>query len=709
MPNKLRIFISYRLADSRDVTERLHDRLAQAFGETNIVRDPFKPGDDIRGRIREEVAICTIMLVVIGPEWLTTSDANNPSQRKIDNVNDWVRFEIETALQRNSVRVVPVLVKGARMPSEYELPISIRDLAFIRAASVRYDPDFDKDAQGLIDALRGGKSSEMLVKPARQSIPIARLVGAIVVVLGLLFAFLALFPEQTRTDWFRSVGLLPAQTFISQPTTSVNSSTPTEPPADLPLASTITNPTSMQIATTVSPSDPPTVEPSLTSQPATPIPSATAVPPTATTATSTDSNTSSPVQIVTSFSAPGELPNGIACSNKGLLLADNASTFFKIDFSGKLIAVYQWSYPTPMGLGSDGLHFWVQTTDQNLIYPFQIIVSLLSVGSPFQSPSQTVGDSTNDMAWDGSHLWFADNFNLHQLDSAGNVLKSLPFAKTISGVDWDGTYLWVAQNATQSFSVVDQQGNVIRSIPSPIPDLQGLAWCGSDLWAIGRDAVSSPYQVYHLSVMGWSVVIPTTTAVPSTPASTSGLVISEQAVIAPNPDGYLNLRSAIGRDNPVLAQLLVGSAVLVLDGPIYAEDTLWWKLRAPNGVIGWTVEAGGSSQWLMPFVPSATPMPSNTQIPTPRLDLTATVAAKNYPCDAIIVSSGDASLLNKIHSEPSETSSFRDPITVGTNVKIIDRRGSTPSDTWYRITTIEGKSIGWIRSQYISLSQFCPS
>ena len=109
-------------------------------------------------------------------------------------------------------------------------------------------------------------------------------------------------------------------------------------------------------------------------------------------------------------------------------------------------------------------------------------------------------------------------------------------------------------------------------------------------------------------------VVPTVThtSLPPTPPSTSGLVIGRQAVIAPNPDGYLNLRSAIGRANAVLAQVPVGSAVLVLDGPTYAENLLWWKVRAADGVVGWTVEAGGNQQLLQPFV---APTTAPTQIP----------------------------------------------------------------------------------------------
>jgi hypothetical protein len=48
--------------------------------------------------------------------------------RRIDDPQDWVRLEIETALSRE-VRVIPVLVDEAKMPSACELPPSLQSLA----------------------------------------------------------------------------------------------------------------------------------------------------------------------------------------------------------------------------------------------------------------------------------------------------------------------------------------------------------------------------------------------------------------------------------------------------------------------------------------------------------------------------------------------------------------------------------------------------
>ena len=66
------------------------------------------------------------MLVVIGPNWLTAED--EAGQRRLDQPDDFVAIEIAAALARD-IHVIPVLVEGARMPKESELPDSLKRLA----------------------------------------------------------------------------------------------------------------------------------------------------------------------------------------------------------------------------------------------------------------------------------------------------------------------------------------------------------------------------------------------------------------------------------------------------------------------------------------------------------------------------------------------------------------------------------------------------
>jgi hypothetical protein len=87
--------------------------------------DSIRPGDDFAAKIEGAVRACSVLLVVIGPHWLA---AKGSVGRRVDDPRDWVRLEIEIAIERG-VCVIPVLVNGARMPSHCELPSSLLALA----------------------------------------------------------------------------------------------------------------------------------------------------------------------------------------------------------------------------------------------------------------------------------------------------------------------------------------------------------------------------------------------------------------------------------------------------------------------------------------------------------------------------------------------------------------------------------------------------
>lgn len=152
MPLSNAIFISYRRSDSNDVTGRIYDRLAEHFGRGVVFKDvdsiPF--GVDFRTHLQQGVGHCQVLVAVIGPTWLSVSDARG--QRRLDNPEDWVRAEIEIALGRD-IPVIPLLVGGASPPVADALPESLRDLTHRNCAQARPDPDFHHDMERLIQRL----------------------------------------------------------------------------------------------------------------------------------------------------------------------------------------------------------------------------------------------------------------------------------------------------------------------------------------------------------------------------------------------------------------------------------------------------------------------------------------------------------------------------------------------------------------------------
>lgn len=146
------VFISYRRADSADVTGRIYDRLVAHFGKEGVFKDvdSMPLGVDFRQHLSSAVGECRVLLAIIGKSWFATEPGSE--QRRIDDARDFVRIEIESALERNII-VIPVLVQGATLPGVAELPGTLMALTYRNAIAVRPDPDFHQDAARLIKGI----------------------------------------------------------------------------------------------------------------------------------------------------------------------------------------------------------------------------------------------------------------------------------------------------------------------------------------------------------------------------------------------------------------------------------------------------------------------------------------------------------------------------------------------------------------------------
>jgi hypothetical protein len=150
-PTPGRIFISYRREETAFPAGWLYDRLAERFTDGQVFKDvdSIELGDDFVEVISTAVGSCDVLLALIGHQWLTITDEDG--QRRLDDPNDFVRVEIEAALARN-VRVIPILVEGARMPRATELPPSLGRL--VRRQALELHPSrFDFDTGRLLRAL----------------------------------------------------------------------------------------------------------------------------------------------------------------------------------------------------------------------------------------------------------------------------------------------------------------------------------------------------------------------------------------------------------------------------------------------------------------------------------------------------------------------------------------------------------------------------
>lgn len=146
-----RIFISYRRDDTAPYAGRLFADLADHVQRGDLIMDidSIAPGEHFGQFIRDEVGSCDVLLALIGKRWLTIRDSRR--RRRLDDPEDFVRIEIGTALARD-IRVVPVLLGGARVPNPARLPPDLQALSQRQAVEIT-DERWNYDVGRLIEAL----------------------------------------------------------------------------------------------------------------------------------------------------------------------------------------------------------------------------------------------------------------------------------------------------------------------------------------------------------------------------------------------------------------------------------------------------------------------------------------------------------------------------------------------------------------------------
>jgi TIR domain len=149
--SRLHVFVTYRRADSAPYAGRLHDALVNAFGEDKVFQDVagIDPGEDFEVAIDAALDEADAVLVLIGPNWLAPG-ADGLS--RLHDANDYVRIEVSKSLARN-IRVVPILVGGAALPSGADLPEDLVPLTRRQAVEL-HDTDWRNDVESLMRRLR---------------------------------------------------------------------------------------------------------------------------------------------------------------------------------------------------------------------------------------------------------------------------------------------------------------------------------------------------------------------------------------------------------------------------------------------------------------------------------------------------------------------------------------------------------------------------
>jgi hypothetical protein len=178
------IFISYRRQDASGHAGRLRDHLRARYGARVFQDvDDIPDGEVFERALGRALNASKVGIVVIGPTWLTATDA--AGRRRLDDPEEWVRTEIRQLVERD-IRVIPVLVGGARLPDAAALPDDLKALSKRQARELR-DMSWDADVAALIkrldEVLQAGSPESAPATPApnRRGL-LAGAIGAAVVV-----------------------------------------------------------------------------------------------------------------------------------------------------------------------------------------------------------------------------------------------------------------------------------------------------------------------------------------------------------------------------------------------------------------------------------------------------------------------------------------------------------------------------------------------
>ncbi len=102
-----------------------------------------------------------------------------------------------------------------------------------------------------------------------------------------------------------------------------------------------------------------------------------------------------------------------------------------------------------------------------------------------------------------------------------------------------------------------------------------------------------------------------------TPSLTSTLKGTKTGLVCPNtypthlkvgirvyaslyPDLPNRIRKEPNTKSTIIGQIKPGEEADTVDGPACSEGWIWWKIKMPNGLTGWTAEGDGKDYWILP-------------------------------------------------------------------------------------------------------------
>lgn len=163
------VFISYRRQDSSAAARWLNQTIQRTFGPSTVFIDTeaIRIGDDWPERITEALKSATILIAVIGPNWLRVTD--NYGRRRIDSCEDWVHSEIQHAIS-DKLHIIPLLLSNTPLPNKAALPEPLQTMTHYQAFELR-DDRWETDLGLLLSRLEQLGLTKITERPVRYPKP----------------------------------------------------------------------------------------------------------------------------------------------------------------------------------------------------------------------------------------------------------------------------------------------------------------------------------------------------------------------------------------------------------------------------------------------------------------------------------------------------------------------------------------------------------
>ncbi|HUT35107.1 MAG TPA: toll/interleukin-1 receptor domain-containing protein [Planctomycetota bacterium] len=147
------IFICYRHSDTQHEAWRIRQALSHVFGRESVFMDvsDMLPGQNVRMVPLNVVSSARVVLILIGTKWLEERDT--AGRLRLEDPDDPVRKEVETALAAHGVTIMPVYFYPAKKLRPEDLPTSIQALADMWGFTIHPFEDTEPDTERLVEVL----------------------------------------------------------------------------------------------------------------------------------------------------------------------------------------------------------------------------------------------------------------------------------------------------------------------------------------------------------------------------------------------------------------------------------------------------------------------------------------------------------------------------------------------------------------------------